>query len=248
MWVSRDFINSFKNVGGAQAVVSNIKFQEELFKLEQSGKPLPNHIKSFEIPLIARCHCANREIKVCDYENREPKTVCFGYGLLTHISEIKNNVGIDTGIVPKISDYNMQTHEDRHQLWTHALAIYDSSRFAFNLRTSKSRPYVPTLSRTPVLNVFAYIQKLPNVTGDDIPALDAHLSQAPMRLKTMGVDLETKQASLILMSSFTWKLGDWVQQNTEALYSLKIRPCKVWFCDKRLPSKEFEFVSQTGAR
>ena len=30
----RDFINSFRNVGGAQAVVSNIKFQEELFKLE----------------------------------------------------------------------------------------------------------------------------------------------------------------------------------------------------------------------
>ncbi len=29
----RDFINSFRNVGGAQAVVSNIKFQEELFKL-----------------------------------------------------------------------------------------------------------------------------------------------------------------------------------------------------------------------
>jgi hypothetical protein len=29
----RDFINSFRNVGGAQAVVSTIKFQEELFKL-----------------------------------------------------------------------------------------------------------------------------------------------------------------------------------------------------------------------
>ena len=32
----RDFINNFINVGGAQVVVSNIKFQEELFKLEQS--------------------------------------------------------------------------------------------------------------------------------------------------------------------------------------------------------------------
>jgi hypothetical protein len=30
----RDFINNFRNVGGAQAVVSNIKFQEELFKIE----------------------------------------------------------------------------------------------------------------------------------------------------------------------------------------------------------------------
>ncbi len=29
----RDFINSFRNVGGAQALVSNTKFHEELFKL-----------------------------------------------------------------------------------------------------------------------------------------------------------------------------------------------------------------------
>ena len=43
----RDFINNFRNVGGAQAVVSNIKFQEELFKLEQSRVPLPNRVKDF---------------------------------------------------------------------------------------------------------------------------------------------------------------------------------------------------------
>ena len=30
----RVFINIFRNVGGARAVVSNNKFQEELFKLE----------------------------------------------------------------------------------------------------------------------------------------------------------------------------------------------------------------------
>jgi len=41
-----------------------------------------------------------------------------------------------------------------------------------------------------------------------------------MRLTTMGVDPKTKQASLILMSSFVGMLGNWAQQNTEALYSL----------------------------
>ena len=44
----RDFVNCFRNVGGAQAIVSNIKFQEESFKLEQSGKPLPNRIKTLK--------------------------------------------------------------------------------------------------------------------------------------------------------------------------------------------------------
>jgi len=70
----RDFINMFRNVTGAQAFVSNIKFQEELFKLEQSGKALSNRIRNFEIPSIVRCLYANREIKVRDFENREPKT------------------------------------------------------------------------------------------------------------------------------------------------------------------------------
>ena len=36
----------------------------------------------------------------------------------------------------------------------------------------------------------------------------------------MGVDPATKQTSLVLMFSFTGKLGHWAQQNTEALYSL----------------------------
>jgi hypothetical protein len=91
---------------------------------------------------------------------------------------------------------------------------------AFNLNTSNNRPNVPKLSDTPVLNIFAYIQKLSNVIGDDISELDAHLAQAPMRLTTIGVDPQTKQASLILMSSFIGKFGHWAQQNTEALYSL----------------------------
>ena len=41
-----------------------------------------------------------------------------------------------------------------------------------------------------------------------------------MRMTTMDVDPETKQASLILMSSFTGKLGHRAQQTTQALYSL----------------------------
>ena len=150
----------------------------------------------------------------------EKKTAYFDYALLTRISGIKNNLGINTCFVPKIFGFNMQKHEDRRKLWTHALDMYGSSKVAFNLRTSKLRPDVPKWYGTPILNVSAYIKKLFYVTDDDISELDAHLAQAPMRLTTMGVDPETKQASLILMSSFTVKLGHWAQHNTEALYSL----------------------------
>jgi hypothetical protein len=218
--VCRDFSETFRNIWGAQAVVANIKFQEELFKLEQSGKPLPSRTNRFKPPPIVRCQQANREILIHDYANRESKTMCVDYGLLTHIFEMKHNLGIGTGIVPNINGLNMQKHNDQHKLWAHALAIYFSSVYAINMRTFRSRFDVSKLSRTPVLNVSAYIQKLPNVTSDDISNRDAHLAQTLIRLTTMGVDPETKQASLTLMSSFTGKLGHWARHNTEALYNI----------------------------
>jgi len=72
-------------------------------------------------------------------------------------------------IVPKNVGFNMQKNDDQHNVWVHALAIYGSSAFAFSLKTSKSRTRVPMLSGTSILNVSAYNQNLPNITGDDIP-------------------------------------------------------------------------------
>jgi hypothetical protein len=47
-------------------------------------------------------------IHIYDYANREPKTACVNYVLLTHISEIKNILGIDIAIVPENAGFNMQ--------------------------------------------------------------------------------------------------------------------------------------------
>jgi hypothetical protein len=106
--VSRDFIDSFRNTGGAQNNAAVINFQEELFNLEQSGMALLNRTRRFEPPTMVFCQYASQEIKVYDYAKREPKTAFVNYGLLTHISEIKTNLGIDTGIVPKLVGFNMQ--------------------------------------------------------------------------------------------------------------------------------------------
>jgi hypothetical protein len=165
---------------------------------------LPYRTCLFEPPPTSRCQYISKEVKIYDYGNREPKFACVDYGFFSHISEIKNNLGIDTGIMPTNAGFNMQKHDDRHKLWAHALAIYGSSKMLFRLQTSRFRHDVPIkLSGTLVLNVSTYVHKLPNVTGDDISKLDAHLAHAPMRLTAMDVDLETKQASLIIMSSFT---------------------------------------------
>ena len=88
------------------------------------------------------------------------------------------------------------------------------------LAASQRRPNVPILIGTPVVSISHYIQKLPNVNSDNLTELDSHLAQAPIKLTSIGVDPGTKEASLILMSSFTEKLGHWAQLNTEVLYNL----------------------------
>ena len=50
-----NYVDSFRNVGGAQAITAKISFQEELFILEQSGKALPNRTSLFEPPPTSRC-------------------------------------------------------------------------------------------------------------------------------------------------------------------------------------------------
>ena len=62
----------------------------------------------FEPREINKCQYANADIKVYDYENKEPKTTCVDYGLQVPISEIKNNLGIDNDIVTKIVGFPMQ--------------------------------------------------------------------------------------------------------------------------------------------
>ena len=79
--------------------------------------------------------------------------------------------------MPKIVGFNIKKR-DHHKLWAHALAIYGFSKTAFNLKTSNLRPEIPILFGTPVLNVSAYVHKLPYVVGDDISKLDTNLAKA----------------------------------------------------------------------
>ena len=45
-----NFINRFRNVGGSQAIATDINFEDKLFTLEQSGKAIPNRTNRFEPP------------------------------------------------------------------------------------------------------------------------------------------------------------------------------------------------------
>ena len=149
----RDFIEKFRNIGGAQAIVTNINFQEELFNVEHSAANLVSRTRLFELPKVAKCQYASTDIKIYDCKNREPKIPCVDYGMLVPISKIKNNLGFDTGIVPKIVGFPMQKYDDQHKMWAHALAIHSSTKFSLMLAASQRRPNVPELTEAPVVGI-----------------------------------------------------------------------------------------------
>jgi len=60
----RDFIKKLRNIGGTQAIVSNINFQEELFNLEHSTANLISRTELFEPPKMVKCQYANKDIKI----------------------------------------------------------------------------------------------------------------------------------------------------------------------------------------
>jgi hypothetical protein len=118
--------------------------------------------------------------------------------------------------------------------------MYSSTQFSFSQVASQRRPNVPKLKGTPVVSVSNYIQKLPNVNGDNLPELDSHLAHAPIKLVAMGVDHDTRQPNLTLMSTFTGKLGHWAQQNTEVLYNLNSASQLVEFVRSSFVVKDYQ--------
>ncbi len=60
-----NFIDSFRKVGGAHAIVAKISFQaKDLFNLERSRKIRPNSTKLFRPPPTSRCQHTSKEIKL----------------------------------------------------------------------------------------------------------------------------------------------------------------------------------------
>ena len=58
-----DLVDSFRNVGGAQALTYKINFQEELSNLEQTRIALPIRTRNFEPPIFVPCEYTSIEIK-----------------------------------------------------------------------------------------------------------------------------------------------------------------------------------------
>jgi len=104
--------------------------------------------------------------------------MCFDFVDLVPMSDIKNNLGIDTGIIPLIGHCKtmMRDPNDDYGLWAKVVELSqseddDASEMAIN-RITASSVSNPNISR--------FLQKLEHCTGDEPEALHNHLKQASL--------------------------------------------------------------------
>jgi hypothetical protein len=57
--------------------------------------------------------------------------------------------------------------------------------------------------------------------GEDSIKLNNHLKQSRLKIQGFGINPDSNQAVVVLVSSFTCKLGNWASDNSAEIYNLK---------------------------
>jgi hypothetical protein len=71
------------------------------------------------------------------------------------------------------------------------------------------------------VNVSRFLQKMEHCNGEDSVKLNNHLKQSRLKIQGFGINPDSNQAVVILVSSFTGKLGNWASDHTAEIYALQ---------------------------
>jgi len=70
------------------------------------------------------------------------------------------------------------------------------------------------------VNMSRFWQKLEHCNGEDSTKLHNHLKQSRLKIQGFGINPDSKQAVVVLFSSFTRKLGNWASNHSTEIYEL----------------------------
>jgi hypothetical protein len=136
------------------------------------------------------------EFKSCRFDNRELYTAY----------QIKGNLGADAGIVPLFHDNNvMRDYVDENGIWAAVLVILKTKMDAKDL--DMYRHLNPDGSKA-IVNMSRFLQKMEYCNGEDSINLNNHLKQSMLKMEGFGINPDSNQDVVVLVSSFTGKLGN----------------------------------------
>jgi len=151
-------------------------------------------------------------IPVHHWETYEVKSCCFDYCELYTAYQIKGNLGADAGIVPLFHDKNvMRDFVDENGIWAAVLVILKTKMDAKDM--DMYRHLNPDGSKD-TLNMSRFLQKMEHCNGEDSIKLNNHLKQSRLKIKGFGINPDSNQAIVVLVSSFIGKLDNWTSDRS----------------------------------
>ena len=70
------------------------------------------------------------------------------------------------------------------------------------------------------VNMSRLLQNLEHCNGEDSTKLHNHLKHSRLKIQGFRINPNSKQAVVVLVSSFTWKLGNWASNHSTEIYEL----------------------------
>ena len=69
-------------------------------------------------------------------------------------------------------------------------------------------------------NLSRFLQKLELCNGENLEILHEHLKQSKLKIKGFGVDPNSREAVMVVVSSFTGSLGNWAADHADEICKL----------------------------
>jgi len=148
------------------------------------------------------------------WNNFSDKSKCFNYGDFVSAREIEDNIGADVGIVPTHMDnIPMRDYGDSNKVWKELVKILRSKIFYLDLQIKG-----PMSTTSPLANMSRISQKLEHCSGENAKKLHNHLKQSKLKIKCFGIDLDSREAITVVVSSLTGHLGNWAADHADKIF------------------------------
>jgi hypothetical protein len=112
----------------------------------------------------------------------------------------------------------MRDYVDENGIWVAVLVILKTKMDAkgldiYRLLNPDGSKDIVVMSR--------FLQKMEHCNGEDSIKLNNHLKQSRLKIQGFGINPDSNQVVVVLISSFTSKLGNWASDLCAEIYDLK---------------------------
>jgi hypothetical protein len=158
-------------------------------------------------------------IPVYEWDGRDDKSHCIDFGEMYTAYQIKSNLGADAGIIPLFHDkHAMRDFNDENGIWAAVLVALKTKMPAKEMDMNR---HLNADGSKDMVNMSRFLQKIEHCNGEDSVKLNNHLKQSRLKIQGFGINPDSNQAVVILVSSFTGKLGNWASDHTAEIYALQ---------------------------